>query len=343
MYKRLKQHIESNALVDDEFVYFWHKDETIRREVRKRSSYLGSKRTTKEGASLFDKIAMTDDERDIFYSYYLNATANAYDVLSGLMKPDTYSYFVTGANSIVNIDIPSGEIGITARSFNYSGTSIIAMFNVGTRIDDSKQRFVGKVRIKYEVKYGVSGTSQTKYETKNREVSVVLGTSSQSGVYSSMIPFVPDLEPGNGMFTAEQFSKIVSVDPLAFFVELKNPVIVNEGDVICNEGKFYRAIDETIVSRAEDVEVFELLPGDVSESVVYRLTMAEEFDSNAILAIDICLRNMLVNYILWQWMMMASPDDADQFFVMYNQDKETLGSRINRSRIGATEITPRMY
>lgn len=342
MYKRLKQNIESNALVNDEFVYFWHKYEGIRHEVRKRSSYLGSKRVSKDGNNLLDQIAMTDDEKDLFTSLFLDATANAYDVLSGLMKADTSSYFISRGTPI-DISIPSGEMGVSIRSFSYSNNNITAFFESTDTIDDNVSRYVGDVRIKYNVRYSPHGTNSYKTETRYEDATVVLVRVQNTNRYLGSIPFVPKLEGATSIFSAEQFDRIVSIDPIAFFCELKTPVVVNEGDIVTNEGKYYRALEESYISRAEDVEVLETLPGDITESVVYRLAMADEFDTNAVPAIDISLYNMLVNYILWKWLMIASPDDAQSYFVLYNQDKETLGSRINRSRIGATEITPRMY
>lgn len=136
MYKRIKQKWIGNAMAGEVLYFFYHRAKILE-EVKKRSSYLGSKRTTQEGMLLLDQIAMTSDESDLFFSYFMDACGNVYDVVGGLLPENTSSFRVF-RGAVVDTKLPANITpSVIPNSWAAESSSSWVQVNVGS-IDMNK-------------------------------------------------------------------------------------------------------------------------------------------------------------------------------------------------------------
>lgn len=348
MYRRIKQNIDGRSLSYNEFVYYWYKRADLLNEVRKRTSYLGSRRKTKEGSMLLDEIALTNDESDLFWSFFLDASANVYDVLSGIMKPDTTSYKVFGKKKVVCGLIKDVD-NATVITFT-NGTMVSdevranAIIGLGNNVLDGI-KLVGDFDVEYDVEYTMAGVSGVQTESRKQKVENVEVIANKVGtlpIYSANLSFVPTLSTTTDLLSSETFKQITNVTAGVLKSVMITPISANDGEVVEVDGRWYQSNGKEIVDMS-DVEKLAELPNDMSDCLMYRMFTGTDFDTNAIPAVDICIFNMLTLYIMWQWLMIASPEDAPLYFQMYNQQKDNLCSRINKYRIGTAVITPRPF
>lgn len=351
MYRRIKQQLTRRALNGEVVCFFYHRRKILE-EVKKRTSYLGSKRTTKEGALLLDQIAMTGDESDLFFSYFMDACGNVYDVVGGLMPENTSSFRVF-RGAAIDAELPANitpAVLTTSVSANSAGdmVTVDVTVDVGT-IDMNKVKLVGDCVVTYETTYTPAGSTTTLTAEKDIRLRFVEVIAHNNGAGASMT-FAPILSASTDTSSKENFHAVKTVRFEECVAELLSPISVEADAVVKCCGNYYQVPEYCEVSRATDLSSSMMLPFDVSDGVLYRMGDRTDdsadfsrIDTNALPAIDICIYNMITHYIMWQWLMDASPDDADRFFDMYNQDKDTLGIRINKSKIGATEITPRTW
>ena len=340
MYKKLNHNLDSEPLGLNDYLYFWYKRKLLQKEVRMRTTYLADRRKTKDGGSLLDPIAMTLDEGDMFNSLYLEATANVYDVLSGLMKHDTTSYFVAKDGAAQSIGLPPKPYILTETSRTVNGYNVLLDCSLDRAMTAGE---VGDaiVTVTYSVQYNVSGTNTYLLDRKSKDILVEFGGSGRN--VSGSLVLTPELMPATPTTGAERFVAIVDISIGAGVARLTPPVMIDANTIVENYGKYYRTTEDTLVERMRDFEVMTPYPADTSDSVVYRLCESENFDTNAIPAIDICIFNMIVYSVMYQWLLFAAPEEADKFYALFNSQKETLTSRINKSKTGKTEITPRAF
>ena len=71
---------------------FWYKLDRMRKEIEKRTSYLGKFRRTEEAQHLLDLISMTEDEKDMFYVIANEAMADVFDLLTPYAPKHIRSY-----------------------------------------------------------------------------------------------------------------------------------------------------------------------------------------------------------------------------------------------------------
>lgn len=92
-----------------EILHLWYKLELLRKEVEKRSSYLGKFRRTEEAQHLLDLIAMTEDEVDLFIPNAKAAMSDVYDVLHTFMPRREKALFWREGKETVYIPEPIPE------------------------------------------------------------------------------------------------------------------------------------------------------------------------------------------------------------------------------------------
>lgn len=346
MYRRKKQILHRNPL-DGEVVYFAFKRAALLEEVKKRTAYIGRNRATKDGQSLLQQIALTTDESDIFQSYYLEASAEVYDVLSGLMPEDTTSYKIFPGNPLVKVplvgNVTPTMVSLTQDQYSVGKVDVKMVVDVnGTDLTDIE--LMGDATIYYDVKYSVGGN--TLYDTKSvlvKDVEVKL----DNNAATAEIMFVPDLDGE----TYEQFNRIEFGEMRAV---LNAPIAVNDGDVLEVDGHYYQSNSDGVVATLQDLAKMSELPMDLTDSVMYRIGATAEgnvsadeweaWDTNAIPAVDICIFGMIVNYVLWHWLMdVGLSDDAMVQKNAYDNGEDKLSSRISKMKGSTTNIVSRTW
>lgn len=353
MYKRIKQTLHRNPL-DGEVVYFSYKRAALMEEVKKRTAYIGRNRTTKDGQSLMQQIALTTDESDIFQSYYLEASAEVYDVLSGLMPEDTTSYRVFPSGTTIHADLADNTtptmLNLLQDQVTGNKVDVSMMVDVnGT--DLTKVKLVGSATLSYDVEYTV-GTNVLTY-TKTCELSNVEVKAYNNGARAEM-SFAPQLNGASAHTTAESYSGFIKIDFHEMHAELLAPVAYNAEDIIEVGGRWYQAQTGGVITKLSDMEGMNELPMDVTDSVMYRIGATaegdvsaadfESFDTNAIPAVDIAIWKMLVCYIMWHWLLDAGlADDAMVQKQMYEDGEDNLSSRISKMKGETTNIVSRTW
>lgn len=353
MYKRIKQQLTKRPL-NGEVVCFFFQRSTLLAEVRKRTSYLGSKRRSKDGTLLLDQIAMTNDESDLFYSYLLDASAHVYDVLSGIMPEDTASYRIFGRN-IVHLALhPSVVPQVTTTAWtSFPDSAGVVTDVVDTDIpaaDLQDSDLVGNLVVRYEVQCVPIGSVTPVVYTKQIKLRNV-EVKAHNNWSKADIAFVPVLSPATATSDAETFNRIIGADFDVCHAVLHTPVTVSPDDVVEINGKYYQTDDAMTVSTEIDMAGINELPFDCTDGVLFRIGErssrdAGDFgalDTNALPAIDIGIYNMIVYHIMWNWFLSASPDDAETYNVLEKQVTDTLCTRMTRLKSGRAEITPRNF
>lgn len=142
-----------------EILHLWYKLEWLRKEVEKRSSYLGKFRRTEEAQHLLDLIAMTEDEVDLFIPYAKAAMADVFDVLNTYMPKREKAYFFReGKETAVFTDIPDKPVPPVAyyagQYVEYNGALYMAIEDGDS--DDVTGKLVPTEDYRDSVHYGLN-------------------------------------------------------------------------------------------------------------------------------------------------------------------------------------------
>ena len=91
-----------------EVLHLWYKLDWLRKEVSKRSAYLGKFRRTEEAAHLLDLIKMTQDEDNLFVPFAKAAMGDVAEVLAMYAPRHEQAFFWNeGKTTVVFTDDPS--------------------------------------------------------------------------------------------------------------------------------------------------------------------------------------------------------------------------------------------
>jgi len=113
-----------------------------------------------------------------------------------------------------------------------------------------------------------------------------------------------------------------------------NQGFVTTGDVKAGgyakdaNGKLYMAVTDTNCSEI-GTDKFEELEADVSNSVHFIIKKGIDVYDNSVSLCDHSVMEMIVGYILKEWVMMALPERAEQYAAMYERERENLRYNLN--------------
>lgn len=115
-----------------EVLHLWYKLEWLRKEVDKRSAYLGKFRRTEEAKHLLDLINMTVDEYDLFIPFAKAAMADVFDaLLKYVPKHEQTCFWREGKNTAVFTDdqgLPNPAVSFYKGQYvEYNGDLYIAV------------------------------------------------------------------------------------------------------------------------------------------------------------------------------------------------------------------------
>lgn len=92
-------------------LHLWYNLEMVRKEIEKRTAYLGKFRRTEEAKHLLDLIQMTEDNENMFVPFAKAAMSDVFDVLSNHMPTHEKALWWMEGKDTVIIDDDESESG----------------------------------------------------------------------------------------------------------------------------------------------------------------------------------------------------------------------------------------
>lgn len=339
---------------NEKHVLFSYKTDDLRKEVLRRTSYLGKMRGTENVPHLLDRIAFTEDESDLFSDYLKSSVSDAWDVISGFCKG---KFFIDESEKVSLSELPELEPSDIDFSCNvaYSDSDRQCVVNF-SELDcpghsNEGIRLTIVFRLHYRVKFRVGTTSFYEYVEKTEDFTMVRDLdSSVSYPIDVHVPIM--LEPAGIVTGAEEYdeSYVASVSLLSVNVMHSNPRHIASGT--CVEYKdlsgvvsWYRALCDTDENAdLSDRSLFDPVPFDCTDSVLLELNVPVYFNENSLPAADVSLRESIVYGIMVQWITLSYPDELERYELLLSRSLEKFRSRLQRKECDEkVRIVPRVF
>lgn len=322
-------------------LHLYYRLEWLQQEIEKRSSYLGKFRKTEEQQHLLDLLAMTKDEQDLFYPFVKAASADVFDALQKYTGGVDNAYkFNEGNKTKVLTAVPQVLFDTHPYYESTDGNEELNIeYSLQQPIDFNKYEVKVSLEIVYTIEYTINATQQTIQETRT----MIIETTDFDDTYCTFIFTIP-LKPGTTEFSAERFVQLDSfkqqepVDFRTLTITDKQPDTFKKGDYVLLNNELYIAQADGDVN---DISVLQKQEYDFRESVHYLLEYPNYLNENMIEPIDTAVFEALVNRVIFKWLMLAYPDEAENYLALYNEALQQVKSRFVRSN-PIVKRTPRI-
>ncbi len=326
-----------------QMLHLYYRLEWLQQEIEKRSSYLGKFRKTEEQQHLLDLLAMTKDEQDLFYPFVKAASADVFDALQQYTGGVDNAYkFNEGNKTKILTAVP--QVLFDTHPF-YESTDPIGNeelnieYSLQQPIDFNKYEVKVSLEIQYTIEYTIKATSQKVQEQR----SMIIETTNFDNTYCSFDLVIP-LALETTEFSEERFVSLDSfkqgeqVDFRTLTITDKQPDTFKKGDYVLLNNELYIAQADGDVN---DISVLQKQEYDFRESVHYLLEYPDYLNENMIEPIDTAVFEALVNRVIFKWLMLAFPDEAENYLALYNEALQQVKSRFVRSN-PIVKRTPRI-
>lgn len=328
--------ITQNPYNDLPKLHFNYRLAELQEDVERATSYLGKFRRTESAAHLQDLIAMTKDESNMFtpiakevalsvFDEFKKGVFNAGDsswkykdslVLNNIVLPPTINPRIAEMNVVKNGD----DIHVYSMAFDIE------------EIDATKYSLEIFIELVYKVKYHmmydpdieVVRSKKMRYQIPKNSINY-----SGNGRYEIIDLFIPALLDKETDLTSRE--ELVSVES-AQIASCKAVAIedtkLNIGDVIKIDDKLYEMLVDTSLNslniKKDAVEIDHL---DVNDGVHYYVDLYSFNQSASVNTLDESIKNALLYGVIWKWLMLAYPTEAESYLALYNNAKKEVYSR----------------
>lgn len=114
----------------------------------------------------------------------------------------------------------------------------------------------------------------------------------------------------------------------------------HEGEWVKYDNMYFIALAD---GQGWDADKLDLQCADYRKAVHFIMEYPSTYKKTMIEPIDIAIGEALVNRILYQWLLLAYPQEAETYLLLYNEAIDKLNDRLYDSESSISPIIPRMY
>jgi hypothetical protein len=328
--------ISKNPYNDLPKLHFNYRLAELQEDVERTTSYLGKFRRTESAAHLQDLIAMTKDESNMFTPIAKEVALSVFDEFKkGVFNAGDSSYKHKESVVLNNIVLPPAvEPRVLGLNVECIGDNI-HLYDMAfdmTEIDFTKYKLEMFIEIVYDVKYHmmydsdieVVRSKKIRYQVPDNEIDYIGG-----GGYEVGELYIPALlEKETDLTSKEELVSVTSARIASCKAIALDDVQLNIGDVIKVDGTLYEMLVDTSLNslnlKKDAVEIDHL---DVNDGVHYYVDLYSFNQSAAINTLDESIKNALLYGVIWKWLMLAFPAEAESYLALYNNAKQEVYSR----------------
>lgn len=328
--------ITKNPYNDLPKLHFNYRLAELQEDVERTTSYLGKFRRTESAAHLQDLIAMTKDESNMFtpiakevalsvFDEFKKGVFNAGDsswkykdslVLNNIVLPPTINPRIAEMNVVKNGD----DIHVYSMAFDIEEIDT-AKYSLDIIIE-----FVYKVKyhMMYDPDIEVVRSKKMRYQVPQNRIDYI--GEGRYEIIDLVIPALLDKE--TDLTSKEELVSIESTQISSCKATALDDVQLNIGDVIKIDDKLYEMLVDTSLNglnlKKDTVEIDHL---DVNDGVHYYVDLYSFNQSTSINTLDESIKNALLYGVVWKWLMLAFPAEAESYLALYNNAKKEVYSR----------------
>ena len=317
-----------------DILHLYYKLEWLQEEIEKRSSYLGKFRKTEEAAHLLDLLAMTKDEEDLFYPFAKAAMADVFDALHSRTPETEKAYrFNEGKETKVLTQVPELKIQqATVYSYTNSNKRLIISLTTDEEISLSLFQCSLTIDVPYTVNYSLLAPGSPLIE-EHRTIQAISAQFQRGRDNTLAVVFYLDipLADATDAMSAETLQSIdwnVGDDITSTIVGSSIKAINTE---TYSEGDYVQIGDKLYIAKADgdsnDLSALEEQPADFRKSIHYVMEYPDNLNKNMIEPLDTAVFEALVNRIIYKWLLLSYPDEAEIYLANYNETVQQIYNR----------------
>lgn len=296
----------------------------LRREIEKRSSYLGKMRSTEQEKHLLERFALTEGEAFLSDEYLREAATETYDWIRAFGRGVEHAFVFypmkeaieirehfgacievgeSGPSIKVNIPLTSDMCTLSYTALGFHGVIQLSGYNIETGS-------ASKVRYRVTLYYTFGVPNSPIEEPRSQATFSDISSNSSFVQYEFFVPKENTSLGDAGLKSVERLEiEIMAMEPA---------VQLSEGDYICftdmHDKKRYGVVKAGTSYAGFDEPVCDWYDYDIRDSISYRLMIPHWQDNNMLPKVKNDLREALVNYILWRWFEMVNPTEASIYY-----------------------------
>jgi hypothetical protein len=328
--------ISKNPYNDLPKLHFNYRLAELQEDVERTTSYLGKFRRTESAAHLQDLIAMTKDESNMFTPIAKEVALSVFDEFKkGVFNAGDSSWKYK--ESLVLNDIvlpPTINPRIAEMNVKKNGDDIhvyYIAFDI-EEIDTAKYTLDIIIELVYKVKYHmmydpdieVVRSKKMRYQVPQNRIDY--NGNGRYEVIDLVIPALLDKE--TDLTSKEELVSIESTQIASCKATALDDVQLNIGDVIKVDNTLYEMLVDTSLNslnlKKDTVKIDHL---DVNDGVHYYVDLYSFNQSTSVNTLDESIKNALLYGVIWKWLMLAYPAEAESYLALYNNAKKEVYSR----------------
>ena len=90
--------------------------------------------------------------------------------------------------------------------------------------------------------------------------------------------------------------------------------------------------DTTSEADLHDARLFKPMDCDERDAVIFKLNILDWMDENAFKGLDVAVFESIVNFVMYKWFLIVSPQDAAQYLEQYNNNLTQVIYRVNQQK-----------
>ena len=321
-------------------LHFNYQLATLQEEIEMKTSYLGKFRRTENASHLLDLVAMTKDETNLFTSLANEVSAEVFNSFrKGMLNIGHTNQEVT--KNVEPIDVtenPIVELGMNILEVVADGNTFKVKGSFNTQaLDVISYKVIPDIEVEYDTECYLLVDPDIR-TTIHKKVSFAIPKEyisskiSMNGVSWTIhdYTFIPPLEPETDITSKESLAS-VGVHKIAKCKSYNVfETIFKIGDVIKVNGNNYSLTKETSINdldlKNDTIKLGEL---DILGGVHYYATIPNYLQTPLVDTLDDAIKNALVYGIMWRWLLLAYPAEAETYAAFYANAKNEVYSRCN--------------
>jgi hypothetical protein len=328
--------ITKNPYNDLPKLHFNYRLAELQEDVERTTSYLGKFRRTEEASHLQDLIAMTKDESNIFTPLAKEVALSVFDEFKKGVFNAGDSWYKYKESVVLNDVVLPPSVSISAKEIIHgiTGDELIIEYMSFISSDFDKEKYALELyaEVTYKTKFymmydpDIQVVRDKKVKITIPQASMELIKDNVFEINSYRIPALLDKE--TDVTSKESLESITSVRIIDCRVMNKEDIQLNIGDAIKVDSELYEIINDTSLNnlniKKDAVKIDHL---DVNDGVHYYVDLYSFNQSTSVNTLDESIKNALLYGVIWKWLMLAYPAEAESYLALYNNAKQEVYSR----------------
>jgi len=301
----------------------------LRTLVEKRTTVLGANRSADGEPHQIERLAMTKGEKFLFDDYLQEAAAETYNWIRAFGRNITNAYKIYPAGELKQVAENNGAkivMGGNVQPFPAFtipvSRNMRAILHNGALSDPSAGLHVYNVNISLPSIYLYLGrATEMHVDVRVHYTTIADGIFEDAGVHTIQWIVTDDGEEQNYLILtlslqSDDFDKqLKSIDSVEIVVTdvIAPKQEFKQGDYIEVTTKDGLKMYGIVTTACDDIPVAEWLPGDLRDSVVYKVELPDWQDRNMLPSVENHLQEAIVNYIMWRWFENTNPKESENY------------------------------